>query len=137
MRKQLGVFMLLSASIHACFYTLLWRSWYKSVEIPTPSQSNESWEWGQLVTVQGSSESYTLRMNIVFGAGIIAYFAAVILGVTSLPSVSSSLTWKEFRMIQSKLGWLCLILATVHCMANGWQKLLRFQQCFFFEGEQV
>ena len=22
-------------------------------------------------------------------------------------------------------------------MANGWQKLLRFQQCFFFEGEQV
>ena len=40
-------------------------------------------------------------------------------------------------MIQSKLGWLCLILATVHCMANGWQKLLRFQQCFFFEGEQV
>ena len=40
-------------------------------------------------------------------------------------------------MIQSKLGWFCLLLATVHCMANGWQKLDKFHQCFFFEGEQV
>ena len=35
---------------------------------------------------------------------------AILLGITSLPSVSASLSWKEFAFVQSNLGWLCLIL---------------------------
>merc|ERR550517_896881 len=73
----------------------------------------------------------SVQANVYLGAGVIAYFVAVILGLTSLPSVEASLSWLEFRMIQSRLGWFCLILATVHVMANGWQKLLRFNDCIF------
>ena len=40
-------------------------------------------------------------------------------------------------MIQSRLGWFCLLLATTHCAANGWKKLLRFNDCIFLGSEQV
>jgi len=108
MRKQFGIFMLLSASIHACFYVLLY------------NKGSSGWQ-----------------VNIYLSAGVIAYFAAVVLGVTSLPSVSSSLSWKEFRLIQSWMGWLCLLLASIHCAANGWQKLFKLQDCIFLGSEQV
>jgi len=135
MRKQLGVFMLLSASIHACFYVLLYAPHYKHEKIPTPEK--DEWDWDNLITVQGEEYPTSLRTNMYLGAGIIAYFIAVILGVTSLPSVSSSLSWKEFRMIQSWLGWLCLVLSTTHCTLNGWKKLYKFQDSFFLGSEQV
>ena len=47
-----------------------------------------------------------------------AFAAACILGLTSLPSVGKSLGWREFRFIQSKLGWLCLLLALTHCVLS-------------------
>ena len=37
------------------------------------------------------------KTSIYLGAGVIAYFTAVILGITSLPSVGASLSWREFR----------------------------------------
>ena len=40
-------------------------------------------------------------------------------------------------MIQSRLGWLCLILASLHCAANGYGKLLKLNDCFFLGTEQV
>ena len=69
MRKQLGILMLLSASIHGCYYCLMYTG-----------TRHEGWQ-----------------SQIYLGAGVIAYFTAVILGITSLPSVSTSLTWREFR----------------------------------------
>ena len=69
LRKQLGLLMLLSASIHGCYYCLLY-----------PPGHGSTW-----------------RTTIYLTAGVIAYFIAVILGITSLPSVSTALTWKEFR----------------------------------------
>ena len=68
-RKQLGLLMLLSASVHGCYYCLLY-------------------------TPHGVT---TWRTTIYLTAGVIAYFIAVILGITSLPSVSAALTWREFR----------------------------------------
>ena len=135
MRKQFGVFMLFSASIHACFYVLLFEPHFGKVHIPTPSKG--SWDWDNLLTVQGQEASYDLRFNIWIAAGVIGYFIAVILGVTSLPSVSSSLSWKEFRMLQSWLGWLCLILCSTHCSFNGWTKLFKFKHCIFLGSEQL
>merc|ERR1711892_779096 len=135
MRKQFGVFMLFSASIHACFYVLLYKPHYGRVSIPTPSKGD--WDWDTLLTVQGPEVNPTLLTNLYLGAGIIAYFIAVVLGVTSLPSVGASLSWKEFRMIQSWLGWLCLVLASTHCALNGWKKLFKFHDSFFLGSEQV
>eukprot|EP00092_Neocalanus_flemingeri_P004298 GFUD01004620.1.p1 GENE.GFUD01004620.1~~GFUD01004620.1.p1 ORF type:complete len:507 (-),score=74.77 GFUD01004620.1:229-1749(-) len=136
MRKQLGIFMLLSASIHACFYVLLFFPHYSRVNIPTPSINSEDWDWANLMSVNGPAYALDLQGNIYLGAGVIAYFVAVILGVTSLPSVSASLSWKEFRMIQSWLGWFCLLLATTHVTANGWKKIITFHDCVFLGSEQ-
>ena len=42
----------------------------------------------------------TLRLNAFLLAGVIGFGSAVVLGIVSLPSVSRSLSWQEFRMIQ-------------------------------------
>jgi len=118
MRKQFGIFMLLSASIHVCFEEGHWNR-YKAQDVLSPA------------------ESHGLPYNIYLDCGIIAYFSAVVLGVTSLPSVSSSLSWKEFRLIQSWLGWFCLLLSTVHCALNGWTQLFQLNYCIFLGAEQV
>ena len=53
-------------------------------------------------------------------AGVLAFALSVVLGITSLPSVTSSLTWKEFTFVQSKLGWTALFLACSHDLLYGW-----------------
>ncbi len=52
--------------------------------------------------------------------GVFAYALACLLGITSLPSVTNVLTWKEFAFVQSKLGWICMIFACAHDMFYGW-----------------
>jgi len=137
MRKQFGIFMLFSASIHACFQLLQFNpSWHYSLDIPTPEGT--SWDWNNTITITGPSVPMDIKDNIWVGAGVIAYFAAAVLGVTSLPSVSSSLSWREFRMIQSWLGWVCLLLASAHCALIGWSwtNLWKFE-CIFPSSTQL
>ena len=55
--------------------------------------------------------------------GVVCFALAVILGITSLPSVTNALTWKEFAFIQSKLGWLCLSFGTAHDLFLGWRSI--------------
>jgi len=135
MRKQFGIFMLFSASMHACFYLLLFGPKLGKVKIPT--FEDDHWNLEKVQSVLTPEKSHGIQYNMYLGAGIIAYFTAVVLGVTSLPSVSSSLSWKEFRLIQSWLGWLCLLLSSAHCALNGWTKLFMFKDCIFLGGEQV
>ena len=128
-RKQLGLLMLLSASVHATFYTLLYSPKHDLVTIPRAL--NMTWDWDNMTRVTGEEHRISMRKSLYLGAGVIGYFVAVILGITSLPSVSSALSWREFRFIQSKLGWLCLLLSTLHCLASGWKKILVFDDCIF------
>ena len=130
-RKQLGLLMLLSASIHVTFYTLLYSPSHDLVTIPQARGQTMTWDWDTMTQVTGEEHRLSMRKSVYLGAGVIGYFVAVILGITSLPSVSSSLSWREFRFIQSKLGWLCLLLSTVHCLVSGWRKLLVFDDCIF------
>ncbi len=51
--------------------------------------------------------------------GVLAFALSLVLGITSLPSVTSVLTWKEFAFVQSKLGWICLLLACAHNIFYG------------------
>ncbi|XP_053823869.1 metalloreductase STEAP4 isoform X2 [Vidua chalybeata] len=51
--------------------------------------------------------------------GILGFFLFVLLGITSLPSVSNNVNWREFRFVQSKLGYLSLILCTAHTLVYG------------------
>ena len=96
-RKQLGLLMLLSASIHGCYYCLLVAPHYSRVMLPSPVTTNGSWDWSHMMVVSGTRHEDTWQTTIYLSAGVLAYFIAVILGITSLPSVSTALTWKEFR----------------------------------------
>ncbi|KAL2777411.1 metalloreductase STEAP4 isoform 2, partial [Daubentonia madagascariensis] len=56
--------------------------------------------------------------------GILGFFLFVLLGITSLPSVSNMVNWREFRFVQSKLGYLTLILCTAHTLVYGGKRFL-------------
>jgi hypothetical protein len=51
--------------------------------------------------------------------GLAALLLLCIVGLTSLPSVSATLNWAEWRFVQSKLGMLALLLAAGHVVAMG------------------
>ena len=42
------------------------------------------------------------------------------------------MSWREFRLIQSRLGWICLVLASLHVVFSAWSvsKFFGFS-CFF------
>ncbi len=69
-------------------------------------------------------------------SGVISYTLSLILGIVSLPSVTASLTWKEFAFVQSKLGWICLLVAIVHNVSYGW-KYLFTPSCYIPSSFQV
>ena len=64
--------------------------------------------------------AHFMNLIAIFFLGVMAYALAIVLGITSLPSVTNVLTWKEFGFVQSKLGWICLLFACAHDMFYGW-----------------
>ena len=110
--------MLFSASIHACMYCL------------TLKQDSGELPWNK---------------KAYYTTGVLGFVLAVILGISSLPSVSSSFSWREFRAIQSVLGWSCLVLCSLHAAFNALSqppegenyKLFTWKNCFFGSSEQV
>lgn len=69
--------------------------------------------------------------------GAVCFGLAIILGITSLPSVTDILTWKEFAFVQSKMGWLCLVFGTAHDLLLGWDYILEVECGFFLKGTMV
>ncbi|CAB1334253.1 unnamed protein product [Coregonus sp. 'balchen'] len=65
------------------------------------------------------------RGDSYLSLGILGFGLYVLLGITSLPSVSNALSWREFSFVQSKLGHLTLLLCTAHTYLYGWNKFLR------------
>ncbi|XP_030226022.1 metalloreductase STEAP4 isoform X3 [Gadus morhua] len=59
-----------------------------------------------------------------FSVGILGFALYILLGITSLPSVSNALSWREFSFVQSKLGHLTLLLCTLHTYLYGWNRFL-------------
>uniref|UniRef100_A0A8C7Q155 STEAP family member 4 n=1 Tax=Oncorhynchus mykiss TaxID=8022 RepID=A0A8C7Q155_ONCMY len=64
------------------------------------------------------------RGDSYLSLGILGFSLYVLLGITSIPSVSNVLSWREFSFIQSKLGHLTLLLCTAHTYLYGWNKFL-------------
>jgi len=130
MRKQLGLLMLFSASVHMCMSVAVMSptqyelAYGDAVEIVVDVNKKYIWTASELVPDQKvkvyGSEKMHWRGECFLAAGVFAYALAVLLGITSLPSVTNVLTWKEFAFVQSKLGWTCLIFACAHDMFYGW-----------------
>ena len=47
-------------------------------------------------------------------SGVISLFLLSVLAVTSLPSVAESLNWSEWVLVQSRLGYVTLLLSLGH-----------------------
>ncbi|XP_055974576.1 metalloreductase STEAP4 [Sorex fumeus] len=115
-RKQLGLISLGFACLHVLFivstplrYIALWH--FKNMTITQVALKKES-----------PISTYRAWLNDSYlTLGVLGFFLFVLLGITSLPSVSNLVNWREFRFIQSKLGYLTLVLCTAHTLVYGWK----------------
>ena len=73
-----------------------------------------------IVGFKFSSKYLNTGNHRYFFIGTMSMFLTCILGISSLPGVSAMLTWREFSFIQSSLGWLALLTATLHDALLGW-----------------
>ncbi|KFP23881.1 Metalloreductase STEAP4, partial [Colius striatus] len=118
-RKQLGLVALAFASLHV-LYTLV-----------IPIRSFVRWRIGNQIVSQALNNRTEPLNNTnawlsdsYLALGILGFFLFVVLGITSLPSVSNTVNWREFRFVQSKLGYLTLILCTAHVLVYGGKRFL-------------
>jgi len=146
MRKQLGVLMLAAAAIHACLSLAIMSPTYQTLVYGEPTeiwvQTMEKEGWGPGTPSQNKStvkvfgeEKMKWRGEMFLITGVMGFFLVCILGLTSLPSVTASLTWKEFMFIQSGLGWVSLALLCAHDMFYGWP-YMNSPSCYIPSGFQ-
>nr|DBA25212.1 TPA: hypothetical protein GDO54_012768 [Pyxicephalus adspersus] len=118
-RKQLGLVALSYAFLHAIYTLVIPIRYYVRHRIATntiaQARGNET---SPFQTVMA------WRTDLYIALGILGFFFYVLLGITSLPSVSNAVNWREFRFVQSKLGYLTLVLCTGHAFVFGWNKFL-------------
>ncbi|XP_067147837.1 STEAP1 protein isoform X2 [Apteryx mantelli] len=122
-RKQFGLLSFFFATMHAC-YSLCYpmrRSYrYKLM----------NWAFQQIKQKKENAwiEHDVWRMEIYVSLGIVGLALLTLLAIASIPSVSHSLTWREFHYIQSKMGYLALLLCTVHALVFAWNKWVDVNQ---------
>jgi len=132
MRKQLGLLMFFAASIHACLSVAYLSPQYHSLVYGDPVVVSvhvmEGEGWGPktesvnrtTVKVFGT-EKMTWQGECFLMTGVLGFALVALLAISSLPSVTATLTWKEFAFIQSGLGWLSMLLLCGHDMFYGWK----------------
>ncbi|XP_068094672.1 STEAP1 protein isoform X2 [Hyperolius riggenbachi] len=126
-RKQFGLLGFFIAAMHA-LYSLSYpmrRSYrYKML----------NWAFEQVKQQKESSwiEHDVWRMEIYVSLGIIALAILAILAVASIPSVGNFLSWREYQFIQSKMGYVALLLSTAHAAVFGWNKWADLKQFIWY-----
>ncbi|XP_063054693.1 metalloreductase STEAP4-like [Engraulis encrasicolus] len=119
-RKQLGLVALALAFLHVLYTLVIPIRYYVRYKAAasTISQIKENKTNPFDTTLAWRTDSY-------YSLGILGFGLYVLLGITSLPSVSNALNWREFRFVQSKLGHVTLLLCTAHTFLYGWNKFLK------------
>uniref|UniRef100_A0A8C9NE24 STEAP4 metalloreductase n=1 Tax=Serinus canaria TaxID=9135 RepID=A0A8C9NE24_SERCA len=113
-RKQLGLIALAFASLHVV------------LTLVSPRRAFTKWKTGKGIISQVLNNktepldhTNAWLSDSYLALGILGFFLFVLLGITSLPSISNNVNWREFRFVQSKLGYLALILCTAHTLVYG------------------
>jgi len=131
MRKQLGLLMMFSASIHAClsvaylsptYHTLVYG---QPLDISVHTMEGEGWgpkteSLNRTAIKVFGSEKMQWRGECFLMTGVFGFALVALLAISSLPSVTATLSWKEFAFIQSGLGWTSLVFLCAHDMFYGW-----------------
>ncbi|KAG8125135.1 putative Metalloreductase STEAP3 isoform X6 protein, partial [Naja naja] len=125
-RKQIGLLSFFCAALHAVYSLclpmrrshryLLLNEVVKQVEKRT-----DAWV-----------EEEVWRMEMYISFGIMALGLLSLLAITSLPSISNSLNWREFSFIQSTLGFIALVISTFHTLTYGWTRAFDENQYKFY-----
>ena len=104
-RKQLGLYALAFAGMHACLSCIALAGEYVKY------MSN-------VVNIPGTNKyvyfhyQWNAEVSLLFAVLAMTFF--IVLGITSLPSVNQVMSWKEWDFVQSKLGYLTLTFAFCH-----------------------
>nr|XP_061789767.1 metalloreductase STEAP4-like [Nerophis lumbriciformis] len=121
-RKQMGLVALGFAFLHAIYTFIIpirYSVRHKLISrVVNEMKNNKTTPFDFNYTEAWGTDSF-------YVLGILGFFLYVLLGLTSLPSVGGSLSWREFSFIQSKLGHLTLFICTAHGYIYGWNKFLR------------
>ncbi|MEQ2308546.1 Metalloreductase steap2 [Ameca splendens] len=116
-RKQLGLISFFLAAVHVLYSLclplrrsekyLLLNAAYQQIHANMENSWNEEEVW---------------RVEMYVSFGIMSFGLMSFLAITSIPSISNSLNWREFSFIQSTLGYIALLIATFHGLLFGWKR---------------
>lgn len=131
-RRQLGLIALTLALLHALASAMMlsptyFSSWFQKPAIVLPPNITQQ----MVVNVQPAWMVWKGELACL--CGLASLLLLVLVGIASLPSVSSVLNWAEWRLLQSRIGVLALSLAVAHVVAmgapgwvkGGWGKMFR------------
>ncbi|XP_055867821.1 metalloreductase STEAP4-like [Biomphalaria glabrata] len=109
-RRQIGLVAFALTSMHVYISTLLLRptyfpSWFNCSVIAPGLDGSDTWmNW------KGELSCLT---------GLLGMLAMCVLAVITIPGVTDSLNWAEWRFLQSKCGCLALLFSTGHAWVMG------------------
>lgn len=127
MRKQLGLLSFYLACLHALFslcYPMRRSYRYKLL----------NWAYQQVKDNREDSwvTEDVWRMEVYVSLGIMGLGLLALLAISSLPSVSDALTWREFTFVQRSLGYCALLLVCAHALVFGWRKWVEPKQFVWY-----
>lgn len=116
-RKQLGLVAFTLTVIHVIMSVLIMsptylRSWYHSTNLTIPPNRTEAFEIQNINWMTWKGETACMT-------GIFAFIILCFIWVTTFPSITDTLNWREWRFVHSKLGHVALFLAVVHVLVMG------------------
>ncbi|XP_071532605.1 metalloreductase STEAP4-like [Panulirus ornatus] len=134
MRKQLGLLMLGLAGIHVCMsLPYLTPQMARTVyEAPKKIQAEVIIDGNTTATeiIKIYNSDFSWRGELFLTMGTISTCLLVVLGISSLPSVTATLSWREFTFLQSKLGWVALITAAFHVIFLAGKYIFYSWKCY-------
>nr|XP_003416720.2 LOW QUALITY PROTEIN: metalloreductase STEAP3 [Loxodonta africana] len=126
-RKQIGLMSFFCAALHALYSFCL------------PLRRSHRYDLLNLAVKQVLANKSPLwveedvwRLEIYLSMGVLALGTLSLLAVTSLPSIANSLNWREFSFVQSTLGFLALVLSTLHTLTCGWASAFKESSYKFY-----
>ncbi|KAK3094728.1 hypothetical protein FSP39_005492 [Pinctada imbricata] len=130
-RKQLGLIAFILVFIHVIFSVVImsptyFRSWYQSTTITIPGNLTEDIKIPIKTWMIWKGEAAIL-------VGTIAFLCLCIIAVSTLPSVTNTLNWREWRCVQSKLGHVTLFLCVLHAAIMGIPGWIKYNPAKLFQ----
>lgn len=122
-RKQLGLIAFILVCVHVIMSLLILSptylsSWFQSTTIIIPGNRTGDIKIPIKTWMVWKGEAACLL-------GILAFVCMCIIAVSTFPSVTRTLNWREWRFVQSQLGHVTLFLSICHVVvmgAPGWAK---------------